>query len=318
MLQQTQASTVATRFDPFVQQFPNIAALASSSEDEVLSSWFGLGYYRRALRLREAAIQVVERFDGELPQTAHDLCSLPGIGRSTAGAILSCAFNISAPILDANVRRVLARFHAVNGPEETRVADSRLWQLAETHTPTKKVGIYTQAIMDFGSKQCVQTNPPCDTCPLKERCKASLANAVHRYPQSRKSPKIVEVTKCPLVILDSEGACLLKRRGDQGTYARLWETPDLSPNTLTEQTLSQMQLPLKPATICKGGHVSPYNISNKRITEDVTVVKYNLCATELGTPAGTAWFKNSPHRNLGVSVKTMRRIQMARNLGAQS
>lgn len=318
MLQQTQANTVVSHFSRFVEEFPNIEALASATEDDVLSSWMGLGYYRRALRLREAALQLVEQFGGKLPRTIPELCSLPGIGRSTAGAILSCAYNLPAPILDANVRRVLSRFHAVNGPEESRIPDSKLWQLAESHTPNDDVGSYTQAIMDFGSKQCIQSNPLCDVCPLRGRCIAFRSDSVHLYPKPRKSPQVVEITRRPLVILDSQGACLLKRLGDGGTYSRLWETPDLQPNANVEQTLAQMQLPIETATIYNGGEISPYNVSNQRISESVTVVRYGLQSSVIGTPTGTSWYRNHEETPLGMSVKTQRRIDLARNFGVQS
>lgn len=318
MLQQTQANTVVSHFSRFVEEFPNIEALAQASEDQVLSSWLGLGYYRRALRLREAALQLIERFGGELPRTVSELCSLPGIGRSTAGAILSCAYDLPAPILDANVRRVLSRFHAVNGPEESRIPDSKLWKLSESHTPIDDVGRYTQAIMDFGSKQCILSNPICDVCPLRARCKANQSDSVHLYPMPRKSPQMVEITRRPLVILDSQGACLLKRIGDGGTYARLWETPDLQPNASAEQTLAQMHLPIDTATIYSGGEIAPYNISNQRITESVTVVRYELRASIIGTPSGTLWYRNHEETPLGISVKTQRRIDLARNFGVQA
>ena len=318
MLQQTQANTVVKHFSRFVEKFPNVEALVLATEDDVLSSWLGLGYYRRALRLREAAVQIVDRFGGELPRTVSELCSLPGIGRSTAGAILSCAFNVPAPILDANVRRVLSRFHAVNGPEETRIPDSKLWELAEEHTPREDVGRYTQAIMDFGSKQCKQSNPPCNACPLRKKCNAFLSDSVSLYPRSRTTPRIEEITKRPIVILDSEGACLLKRLGDGGTYARLWENPDLSESMDVEQTLKQLQLPCHRATTYTGSNIAPYNISNQRVTENVTVVRYDLRASIIGTPRGTAWYMNQELTPLGISVKTRRRIDLARNSGVPS
>ena len=318
MLQQTQANTVVKHFDRFVEKFPNVEALAHATKDDVLSAWLGLGYYRRALRLREAALQILDRFGGQLPRTLRELSSLPGIGRSTAGAILSCAFNVPAPILDANVRRVLSRFHAVNGPEETRIPDSKLWALAEAHTPQNNVGTYTQAIMDFGSTHCRQSNPQCGTCPIRERCRAFQSDSVSLYPKSRNPPRMAEVTRHTLVILDSEGACLLKRLGESGTYARLWDTPDLSKSVGVEQALQQMQLPLVEASICQGENSAPYNISNKRITENVTVVRYDLQASVIGTPCGTSWYRNRNETPLGISVKTQRRIDFARNSGDKS
>lgn len=318
MLQQTQAPTVIKHFNRFIERFPNVDQLARASEDEVLSAWLGLGYYRRALRLREAAVQVVKEFEGEIPMTVSDLCSLPGIGRSTAGAILSSAYDVSAPILDVNVRRVLARFHAVNGPQVTRIPDSKLWILAESHTPRIEPGNYTQAIMDFGAKQCVRSNPQCNICPLHERCEAHTTHTVHLFPGNRATKKMLNVTKRPIVILDSEGACLLKRLGERGTYARLWETPELPSDVDVKQILEKLELPLATSSIHTDDRIAPYTISNQRVTESVTVVKYDLHSSVIGTPKGTTWYKNDVQTPLGISVKTLRRIDLARNSGDES
>lgn len=317
MLQQTQAAMVSKHFNRFIEKFPDVQKLARASEDEVLNAWLGLGYYRRALRLREAAVQIVSQFGGELPMTVPSLCSLPGIGRSTAGAILSSAYNVPAPILDANVRRVLARFHAVNGPKETRIPDSKLWTLAESHTPSTDSGCYTQAIMDFGSKQCIRSNPQCKTCPLGEKCRAYASHTVHLFPSTTKPNRLLNITKRPLVILDSEGACLLRQLGNRGTYARLWETPEVPAGNDIEGILEELQLPLDSAIVSKGDRIGPYTISNQRVTEEVTVVRYYLHASVIGTPQGTAWYKSDMHTPLGISVKTQKRIELSRNTGLQ-
>ena len=166
MLQQTQVATVARYFDRFMADFPDVGALAAAPLDAVLHAWSGLGYYSRARNLHRAAQRVCEAHGGELPGDFAALAALPGIGRSTAGAILALAHGLRHPILDGNVKRVLARYHAVDGwPGQTAVA-RQLWELAESHTPVQRVADYTQAIMDLGATVCTRTRPACDICPL--------------------------------------------------------------------------------------------------------------------------------------------------------
>src|SRR5215813_6010496 len=161
MLQQTQVATVIPYFLRFVDQFPSLRKLAAAPLDDVLALWSGLGYYSRARNLHRAAQICVERHDGELPKDFDALAALPGIGRSTAGAILAQAFGLRHPILDGNVRRVLARWHGVRGwPGETSV-QRELWSHADAHTPAERVADYTQAIMDLGATVCVRSRPLC-------------------------------------------------------------------------------------------------------------------------------------------------------------
>lgn len=311
MLQQTQVSTVASHYDRFLQRFPSIPDLAASAENDVLHAWAGLGYYRRALRLHQAAKHVVERFEGEVPHSLDGLCSLPGIGRSTAGAILSCAFDIAAPILDANVRRILSRFHAVNGPPDTKIPDSHLWNLAIQHTPSCSAARYTQAIMDFGSRQCVRSAPDCASCPLQQRCAAFLNQEVHLFP-NRSMAKQVEVMKRPLVILDVEGSCLLQQLDESGTYARLWDTPTLPEDSSSELVLENLGLPLDCVEIRNCANLEPYRISNQRITEKTTLAQYCVEAAELGATTKACWYKNDTQTPLAMSVKTKKRIDLAK------
>ena len=312
MLQQTQATTVIKYFDQFLERFPTIRQLASASENEVLHAWTGLGYYRRAIRLREAANVIVRQYAGELPTTVEELSSLPGIGRSTAGAILSSAFNIPAPILDANVRRILSRFHAVNGPSNTKIPDSGLWKLALQHTPTKRVGEYTQAIMDFGVRQCERRNPDCAICPLQTRCKALNSGGVNSYPAPKLKSKQIDIVKRQLVILDKEEACLLEQLDDSGTYAKLWEPPTLAKDMDPAHLLQVLNLPSKNVSYRELDTLSPYVISNQRITESITVAKYRLQYSEIGTPDGTRWYRDDFQTPLGLSVKTRMRIDLAK------
>ena len=185
MLQQTQVGTVIPFYERFMQRFPTVQALAAAPLDDVLARWSGLGYYARARNLWRAARIVVEQHGGELPTDFDALHALPGIGRSTAGAILAQAHGARWPILDGNVKRVLARYHAVAGwPGLPHVANE-LWRHAEAHTPHERVADYTQAIMDLGATLCTRSRPACTVCPLASDCAAARAGTQALYPAPR-------------------------------------------------------------------------------------------------------------------------------------
>ncbi|MDX9873686.1 MAG: A/G-specific adenine glycosylase [Spongiibacteraceae bacterium] len=228
MLQQTQVATVIPYYERFMARFPTVAALAAASEDEVLHHWTGLGYYSRARNLHRAAQQVVTGHGGIFPSTVEALVELPGVGRSTAGAIAAIAGGQRAPILDGNVKRVLARFHAVAGyPGETAV-QKQLWSYAEAHTPAERVGDYTQAIMDLGATLCTRTRPACPICPLAAQCEAKRLDAVADYP-GRKPRKALPVRATQLLMLRNHwGQILLQRRPSAGgIWAGLWLFPEV-------------------------------------------------------------------------------------------
>ncbi len=168
MLQQTQVATVIDYFERFMQRFPNVADLASAPLDDVLTLWAGLGYYARARNLHRSAQMIVQQFSGEFPESLEELQLLPGVGRSTAGAIRSLGFGKSAAILDGNVKRVLARLHGVEGwPGQSSVLKI-LWDLAEEYTPKRSGGAYTQAMMDLGATLCTPKAPKCGICPVQD------------------------------------------------------------------------------------------------------------------------------------------------------
>lgn len=182
MLQQTQVSTVLNYFDRFMEALPTVQALAEAPEDEVLHLWTGLGYYTRARNLQKTAKIVVADHDGEFPRDVEKLILLPGIGLSTAGAIASLSMGLRAPILDGNVKRVLARFTAQEGyPGEPKVA-KQLWATAERFTPHSRVNNYTQAMMDLGATLCTRSKPSCLLCPLERACQAHMLGLETRYP----------------------------------------------------------------------------------------------------------------------------------------
>ncbi|MGB1271575.1 MAG: A/G-specific adenine glycosylase, partial [Endozoicomonas sp.] len=185
MLQQTQVTTVIPYFKKFMGRFPDVHALAAASEDEVLHFWSGLGYYSRARNLHKAARTVTKEFSGEFPRSVELLMKLPGIGRSTAGAIAAISMGVRAPIMDGNVKRVLTRYCGVKGwPGKSAVAE-KLWDIAEQLTPDRRVDDYTQAMMDMGATLCTRSKPNCHQCPLKTHCKAHRAGEETRYPEPK-------------------------------------------------------------------------------------------------------------------------------------
>ncbi|MEJ2095511.1 MAG: A/G-specific adenine glycosylase, partial [Gammaproteobacteria bacterium] len=185
MLQQTQVKTVIPYYQRFMTRFPDVACLARAGQDEVLHVWTGLGYYARARNLHRAAKEITQSHHGHFPETLVGLMALPGIGRSTAGAILSLAMGQRAVILDGNVKRVLARYHAVSGWPGKVAVQNQLWALADDHTPAKRVTEYTQAIMDLGATICIRRDPRCESCPLKDSCLACAQGKPNDYPSSR-------------------------------------------------------------------------------------------------------------------------------------
>jgi len=226
MLQQTQVGTVIPYFERFVRRFPDLAALAGADPDEVLHLWSGLGYYSRARNLHRAAGIVARDHGGELPPDLDGLMRLPGIGRSTAGAILALSHGQRHPILDGNVRRVLARYHAVDGwPGQTDVA-KQLWALAEKHTPHGRVADYTQAVMDLGAMVCTRARPGCDGCPLAQGCEARRLDTVADFP-ARRPARAQPVRHTTFIIVrDGSGRVLLEQRPPAGVWGGLWSFPE--------------------------------------------------------------------------------------------
>jgi A/G-specific adenine glycosylase len=228
MLQQTQVTTVEKYYDRFMQSFPNVAALASATQDDVLHHWSGLGYYSRARNLHQAAQQIVTEHAGELPQSLDELMALRGIGRSTAGAILALSMGQRQPILDGNVKRVLARVFAVAGWSGSTTNMKLLWDLSEQCTPVKRTGHYTQAIMDLGATLCTRARPRCDDCPLPSDCQAYAKGLVAEIPASKPKRAKPKRSTVMLMAVNSDGEILLEKRPSSGIWGGLWSFPELA------------------------------------------------------------------------------------------
>ena len=228
MLQQTQVATVIGYFGRFMARFPDVASLAAAEPDEVLHLWSGLGYYSRARNLQRAAREVMAKHGGELPAGVEGLASLPGIGRSTAGAIRALSAGERAPILDGNVRRVLARYFALRGPLTGSARERELWALAEACTPHEQLATYTQAIMDLGATVCVRSRPLCAACPLAGQCGAKRAGLQGEIPAPR--PRAARPLRHSVWLLArrTDGDVLLQRQPDRGLWGGLWCPPQFA------------------------------------------------------------------------------------------
>jgi A/G-specific adenine glycosylase len=228
MLQQTQVVTVIPYFQRFVSALPTLRDLAAADEDTVLALWAGLGYYRRARFLQRAAQICVEKHGGELPRDFDALADLPGIGRSTAGAILAQAHGLRFPILDGNVKRVLTRYLGVHGFPGQSAVEKVLWHHADALMPAERTADYTQAIMDLGATLCVRTRPQCDACPLAESCVAKRDDLTTQLPTAKPTKRIPTRDTVMLILRDTKGRVLLERRGPQGVWSGLWSLPEAS------------------------------------------------------------------------------------------
>jgi A/G-specific adenine glycosylase len=224
MLQQTQVETVRPYYARFMARFPGVAAMASAPQDEVMRLWSGLGYYARARNLHRAAGVIAAQHAGELPESLEALMALPGIGRSTAGAILALARGERHPILDGNARRVLARVFLVEDPPGSAAGLNKLWALAEAATPATGVAAYTQAIMDLGATVCTRARPACERCPLADGCGARASGRTAGLPAARRrAPR--RLRESHMVFVLAAGHVLLERRAPSGIWGGLWAPP---------------------------------------------------------------------------------------------
>jgi len=224
MLQQTRVRTVLPYYERFLRRFPTVESLARARLDTILKLWEGLGYYSRARNLHCAAKEVVERFDGQFPRTAAELLALPGIGRYTAGAIASNAFDERAPVVDGNIERVLCRVFRIRGNPKDSAIQKTLWSIAGDLVPANKPGLFNQALMEIGAEVCTPRNPRCGDCPLSRACQAkrhgeqlSLPKRSHRKPLPSHTVVVGVIYKAGRILID-------KRKPD-GLLGGLWEFP---------------------------------------------------------------------------------------------
>ena len=252
MLQQTQVTTVLDYFARFMQALPDVQALAAAPLDEVLHLWTGLGYYTRARNLHKTAQYICTNYHGEFPRSAEILATLPGIGPSTAGAIASLSMGLRAPILDGNVKRVLARYSALKSYPGSSQASKQLWQLAERLTPQQDVAQYTQAMMDLGATLCTRKQPACSRCPVQKGCLAYQTEQQHLLPIARPRKVMPEKRISMPLLIDPSGSVLLYQRPATGLWGGLWSLPELDNIAQLDSLLQQHQLTLEQQQLLTG------------------------------------------------------------------
>lgn len=224
MLQQTRVETVIPYFERWMERFPTVEKLATASQQQVLGLWEGLGYYSRARNLHRAAQIVIEKYSGELPQDTDLLLDLPGIGRYTAGAIASIAYNLDEPTLDGNIRRVLARVFDVRQPVRSKEGESLLWEFAAMNLPSGQAGEYNQALMDLGATICTPRTPKCTQCPLADLCVAYSLGVQAERPVKTPKTEIPHHT-VTAAILQRDNQVLIAQRPPDGLLGGMWEFP---------------------------------------------------------------------------------------------
>jgi A/G-specific adenine glycosylase len=298
MLQQTQVATVIPYYERFMSAFPNVRMLADAPLDRVLEHWAGLGYYARGRNLHRAAIIVRDEHAGQFPQSFDELTALPGIGRSTAGAILAIACGQRHAILDGNVKRVLTRWRGIaEWPGKPAVA-AQLWELAAELTPNDRVGPYTQAIMDLGATLCARTKPRCDACPVNDACVARREGLQRVLPAAR--PKRVKPQRkvAMLVIRNSSGAVLLERRPELGIWGGLYSLPEL-PAELAPEDWSRTQI---GATLREVTPLAPLKHSFTHFELEIEPLSAALdesCGAVMDRD-GLVWYKRDASERIGM------------------
>lgn len=308
MLQQTQVATVIPYFARFMQSFPSLADLAHASIDDVLHHWTGLGYYARARNLHRTARLIMEQYAGNLPLQLDKLIELPGIGRSTAAAILAISDNQHHAILDGNVKRVLTRFFAIDGWPGKRNIEQCLWQHAERLTPKERVAQYTQAIMDLGATRCTRRNPDCAGCPLHAHCRAYASQSMHRYPAAKPRKTLPVKQTIMLLLRDNENRVLLQQRPSSGIWGGLWSLPEVdfpaNKNEINDWSQRQLGLDIEQLVVA-----DPVRHSFSHFHLDITPVYARVIKEKSAVmdQHGSVWYNTCEPdaRGLAAPVKKL-------------
>jgi len=300
MLQQTQVAAVIPYFQRFVDRFPDIQALAAADLDQVLHLWSGLGYYARARNLHRAARTIVEQYAGTFPVRREDIESLPGIGRSTAAAIIAQAHGKRAPILDGNVKRVLARQRRVEGPASSAATLRALWELAEAYTPAHRPADYTQAIMDLGATVCRRTRPLCGTCPVNASCEAYAAGVVERFPERAPRRHRRLERRRFFVLIGPDGTCYVEQRPPNGIWGGLFSPPERPADESAETFLARLGIEPKRVLEVRVEPALRHGFSHFELEVEPVYVRLDATPAEV-RDGGGRWIEPGNHA-LGLST----------------
>lgn len=305
MLQQTQVATVIPYFERFMEHFPDSRSLADAPQDEVLHLWTGLGYYARARNLHKAAQIIRDDYADQFPRDFESVLALPGIGRSTAGAILAQSLGLRHVILDGNVKRVLTRFYAIEGWPGKKAIENQLWELAEALTPDENLTDYTQAIMDLGATVCARKSN-CSACPMTDVCQAYALDQVSLYP-TPKARKTLPVKQTNMLILkNNKGEVLLQQRPPSGIWGGLWSLPEYENNDVQAlKNWCQQQL---------GFEINDYDIQSElrhtfsHFHLDITpiICQVKSPANHVMEAANRVWYNTQQPKSLGLPAPVVK------------
>lgn len=308
MLQQTQVATVIPYYQKFMASFPDIIALANAHEDEVLNHWSGLGYYARARNLHKTAKIIRDKFNGEFPVDFESVLALPGIGRSTAGAVLSLSLAQYHVILDGNVKRVMSRLHCIEGWYGHLKVQNELWEVASAHTPEERVSDYNQAIMDLGATLCVRgKNVQCEICPLTENCQAYQSGSVAIFPHS-KPKKTIPVRKTKmLMICNDDNDVLIEKRPPAGIWGGLWSFPQIDDEESLE-VWCEKNIPYDIGSFHLWDEMR-HTFSHFHLDITPIIVKVNNPANIVMEEKASVWYKLGQNQDRGYATPVMKLLK---------
>ena len=303
MLQQTQVSTVIPYYERFMERFPDVIALADAPQDEVLHLWTGLGYYARARNLHKAAQVIRDKHNGSFPETFDEVADLPGIGRSTAGAILSLSLKQHHAILDGNVKRVLTRWLALEGWPGQKQIENELWDWAIKLTPAEGVEQYNQAIMDLGASLCSRTKPQCGICPMNDDCGGYLQGTPTAYPTPKPNKKKIPVRQTCLLIMQYRQSVWLQQRPAQGIWGGLFSFPEFSSVADAQHWLQQIgytETVIQP--------LAEFRHTFSHFHLDITPLLVNLSqpAHSIMEQSNELWYNLKQPSSVGLSAVTLK------------
>jgi A/G-specific adenine glycosylase len=306
MLQQTQVTTVIPYYQRFMASFPTIIDLANADEDTVLHHWTGLGYYARARNLHKTAKIIRDEYQGEFPENIDDVIALAGIGRSTAGAILSLALKKHHPILDGNVKRVLARFYTIDGYNGQSKFEKALWPIAEQLTPANGVEKYNQAMMDIGATVCTRTKPLCEQCPIQENCFANAGNVQANYPQ-KKPKKTTPIKSTIMIIARLDNKVLMEKRPPAGIWGGLYCFIEAAGEQEVTASLQTYGLVANKKT-----KLTPFRHTFSHFHLDITPILIDCSLSTNGMINETAeqlWYKLGAINSVGLAASTCKILE---------
>ena len=309
MLQQTQVATVIPYFERFMQSFPTVDKLATAPLDDVLHHWTGLGYYARARNLHKTAQIVYSSFNGQFPDTIEQLIELPGIGRSTAGAIRSIAFKKPAAILDGNVKRVLARFAAVAGWPGKSSVHNQLWEIAERYSPSTYTAEYSQAMMDLGATLCTKGSPNCCECPIAKACLAYGQGNPQDFPGKKPKKKLPIKETVFLLICNEQGELLLQQNPPAGLWGGLWVFPQVENLNRLSDFINQIGLELISRSLLEKDR---HTFSHFHLDYQPVIVRVQKTSHSVANRDDQCWY--NPENPISLGMPAPVKALMARNI----